>query len=210
MFDGLRLSADGGLGPEQAAPERKVAEVPEAALRRARTRMLVRHAGAVDAIFEMQERGGKASPEQVEELQEARKDFEDVRPMARTMPKPPTRRTRNLPRRRQQAGSTAPSAPYSSKPNCAPIRSAAPTASWNAGGNSAKPANASYQAGDMSSYRRRGRRWATWRRVSNAIRSLNPSSKNASETSASGSTRAADSLAFNHGIDLGRGRGIGL
>jgi hypothetical protein len=47
---------------------------------RARTRALVRHARAVDAIFEMQERGGKASPEQVEELQEARKVFEEARP----------------------------------------------------------------------------------------------------------------------------------
>jgi glyoxylase-like metal-dependent hydrolase (beta-lactamase superfamily II) len=34
----------------------------------------------VDAIFDMQERGGKASPAQVKELQEARKVFEEVRP----------------------------------------------------------------------------------------------------------------------------------
>ena len=80
MFDGLRLPADGGQEPERAAPERKVAADPEEALRRARTRALVRHARAVDAIFEMQERGGRASPEQVKELQEARKAFEEVRP----------------------------------------------------------------------------------------------------------------------------------
>lgn len=75
MFDGLRLPGNGGQ-----EPERKVAEDPEAALRHARTRALIRHARAVDAIFEMQEQGGRASPEQVEELQEARKVFEDVRP----------------------------------------------------------------------------------------------------------------------------------
>ena len=80
MFDGLRLPAEGGQGPERAAPEREVAEDPETALRRARTGALVRHARAVDAIFEMQERGGKASPEQVTELQEARNAFEEVRP----------------------------------------------------------------------------------------------------------------------------------
>ena len=57
-----------------------MAEDPEAALRKARTKALVRHARAVDAIFDMQERGGKASPEQVKELQEARKVFEEVRP----------------------------------------------------------------------------------------------------------------------------------
>ena len=80
MFDGLRLAADGGQGRERQAPERKAAEDPEEALRSARTRALVRHARAVDAIFEMQEQGGRASPEQVEELQEARKVFEEVRP----------------------------------------------------------------------------------------------------------------------------------
>ena len=75
MFDGLRLPADDGQGPE-----RKVAEDPEEALRKARTKSLVRHARAVDAIFEMQEQGGKASPEQMKELQDARKAFEEVRP----------------------------------------------------------------------------------------------------------------------------------
>ena len=103
MFDGLRPSADAVPGlndarrpaletPERersgtpverreaAAPERKVTQDPEAEARRLRTRALVRHARAVDAIFEAQEMGGKASPEQVKELQAARKVFEDVRP----------------------------------------------------------------------------------------------------------------------------------
>lgn len=75
MFDGLRLPAEGGQGPE-----RKVEEDPEAALRRARGRALVRHARAVDAIFAAQEQGGRASPDQVRELQEARQRFEEVRP----------------------------------------------------------------------------------------------------------------------------------
>jgi hypothetical protein len=86
MFNGLRPSADAVPGPDDArrpereAPERKAAEDPEAALRKARTKALVRHARAVDAIFDMQERGGEATPEQVKELQEARKIFEEVRP----------------------------------------------------------------------------------------------------------------------------------
>ena len=75
MFDGLRLPAEGGQGSE-----RKVEEDPEAALRRARGRALVRHARAVDAIFAAQEQGGRASPDQVRELQEARRRFEEVRP----------------------------------------------------------------------------------------------------------------------------------
>src|SRR6201988_3222634 len=86
MFDGLRPSAeaapglDGARRPEREAPERKAAEDPEAALRKARTKALVRHARAVDAIFEAQQMGGEASPEQVKELNEARRIFEDVRP----------------------------------------------------------------------------------------------------------------------------------
>jgi len=75
IFDGLRLPAEGGQGPE-----RKVEEDPEAALRRARGRALVRHARAVDAIFAAQNRGDKASPDQIGELQEARQRFEEVRP----------------------------------------------------------------------------------------------------------------------------------
>ena len=96
MFDGLRVAADvpgpdGGHRPEResagmetlresAAPAREVAEDREAALRKARTESLKRHARAVDAIFEAQEMGGKASPEQVKELQEARRVFENVQP----------------------------------------------------------------------------------------------------------------------------------
>ena len=102
MFDGLRSPADGpgldgGRRPEREtperersgtealrreteAPERRVAEDREKEMRRLRTRALVRHARAVDAIFEVQEIGGKASPEQVKELQKARRGFEDVRP----------------------------------------------------------------------------------------------------------------------------------
>ena len=46
MFDGLRLPGDVGQKQERQAPERKVAEDPETALRRARTKALIRHARA--------------------------------------------------------------------------------------------------------------------------------------------------------------------
>jgi Ti-type conjugative transfer relaxase TraA len=103
MFDGLRAPADvpggdGGRRPERETPERErsgteaerretesperklAAEEAEKEMRRLRTRALVRHARAVDAIFDMQELGFDASPEQVKELQQARKVFEKVRP----------------------------------------------------------------------------------------------------------------------------------
>ena len=80
MFDGLRLAADGGQGRERQAPERKAAEDPETALRRARTKALIRHARAVDAIHATGNVEGKGSPEQMRELTDARKAFDVVRP----------------------------------------------------------------------------------------------------------------------------------
>lgn len=80
IFDGLHLPADGGQKPERAVPDRKVAEDPETVLRQARTGALVRHAQAVDAILATGNAEGKGSPEQMRELADARKAFEDVRP----------------------------------------------------------------------------------------------------------------------------------
>lgn len=66
-------------------PEREIAgkeaEIdPEAALRRARGRAFVRHARAVDAILRAQAQDITATPEQIEELQEARTGFDKLRP----------------------------------------------------------------------------------------------------------------------------------
>ncbi|MBV9982873.1 Ti-type conjugative transfer relaxase TraA [Bradyrhizobium sp.] len=100
MFDGLRSPgdvprADGRRGPERntperersgAAAERREVEAPErtaaaeAEARRLRTKALVRHARAVDEIFAARELGLKYTPEQAKELQKARRAFEDVRP----------------------------------------------------------------------------------------------------------------------------------
>jgi hypothetical protein len=114
MFDGLRPSADTAPGPDEGqrperetpekersgtpaerrqteAPARKVAQDPEAEARRVRTRALVRHARAVDAIFEAQEMGGKASPEQVKQLQAARRVFEPPGATSRRCSKPTAR-----------------------------------------------------------------------------------------------------------------------
>ncbi|BAV64475.1 Ti-type conjugative transfer relaxase TraA [Sphingobium cloacae] len=101
LFDGLRPSERGGpavpaaLGPERegkldgkpqvqrdserATPARGSAD-PEAALRRQRTLALRRHAQAVDAVFKAEDAGGKPSTEQMRELTDSRKAFEEVRP----------------------------------------------------------------------------------------------------------------------------------
>ena len=91
MLDRLRAPGDGVPGPEaETGRERErtgrpvagqqIGEDPEAALRRARGRAFVRHARAVDAIFKAQDRDIAATPEQMQELNEARAAFNDLRP----------------------------------------------------------------------------------------------------------------------------------
>ncbi|RCS22110.1 Ti-type conjugative transfer relaxase TraA [Phyllobacterium salinisoli] len=77
-----RDSAGAEARRETAAQDhgRDNAEDPEAALRKARTEALKRHARAVDAIFTADDAGRKASPEQWKELVESRKAFDEVRP----------------------------------------------------------------------------------------------------------------------------------
>ncbi|ATQ67997.1 MULTISPECIES: Ti-type conjugative transfer relaxase TraA [Methylosinus] len=208
MFDGLRLPAAGGQGPE-----RKVAEDPEAALRRARTKALIHHARAVDAIFEMQERGGKANPEQVKELQEARKVFEEVRPY----------------------GSHDAEAAYKKNPELASEVATGRTARairalqletelrtdpqrradrfverWRELGQTSQR---QYQAADMSGYK------ATRSAMGDMAQSLErdpqlesilAGRKRDLGIGVESGRRLGLELAFSHGIDLGRGRNIGL
>ncbi|RWD94243.1 Ti-type conjugative transfer relaxase TraA [Mesorhizobium sp.] len=78
--------ADVGAAPEREASARGAqseADLPldaEAALRRARTNALVRHARALDAILSSGNVDGQGSPEQMRELRDARSAFEKVRP----------------------------------------------------------------------------------------------------------------------------------
>ncbi len=60
--------------------QRDAADDMEEALRKAPTRALIRHARAIDTIFATGDADGKGSPEQMRELTDARKAFEEVRP----------------------------------------------------------------------------------------------------------------------------------
>ncbi|WP_026608058.1 Ti-type conjugative transfer relaxase TraA [Methylocapsa acidiphila] len=75
-----RESAGMGTRHESASPAREVARDTAEALRNARTRALIRHARAVDAILATGDADGKGSPEQMRELNDAREAFEAVRP----------------------------------------------------------------------------------------------------------------------------------
>jgi hypothetical protein len=90
MLDGLRSPGDGAPGPDavkqperekagKREAERQAETDPEAALRRARGRAFVRHARAVDAIFKAQAQDMAATPGQVRELHEARAGFDELR-----------------------------------------------------------------------------------------------------------------------------------
>jgi hypothetical protein len=219
MFDGLRPSADAVPGPDDAprpereAPERKATEDPEAALRKARTKALIRHARAVDAIFDMQEQGGKASLEQVKELQEARKVFERVRPYGSHDAEAAYKKNPEL---ALEAASGNPARAIralqlETEIRIDPNRRADRFVErWQ---KLDQTSQHQYQAGDMSGYK------ATRSAMGDMARSLERDPQLESilanrkielGISFESGRRLGQELAFIHGIDIGRGRDIGI
>jgi hypothetical protein len=208
MFDGLRLPADGGQ-----RPEKKVAEDPEEALRRTRTTALIRHARAVDAIFEMQERGGNASPELVMELQEARKVFEEVRPYGSHDAEAAYKKNPELASEAAtgRVARTVRALQLETELRTDPARRADRFVErWRELGQTSQR---QYQAGDMSGYK------ATRAAMGDMAKSLERDPQLESILAGRKAElgiqietgrRLGAALAFAHGIDLGRGRGPGL
>ncbi|TPJ42885.1 Ti-type conjugative transfer relaxase TraA, partial [Mesorhizobium sp. B2-7-1] len=75
-----RPTPDRGASARGAQRDTDALVHPEAALRNARTKALVRHARAIDAIMRTGNADGQGSPEQMRELRNARSAFEKVRP----------------------------------------------------------------------------------------------------------------------------------
>jgi Ti-type conjugative transfer relaxase TraA len=212
MFDGLRLPAD-GQAQERAAPEREKAADPEEALRRARAKALVRHARAVDAIFEMQEQGGRASPEQVTELQDARKAFAEVRPYGPHDAEAAYKKNPALASEAAtgQVNRTVRALQLETELRTDPqIRADRFVENWQ---RLDRASQRQYQAGDISGYR------ATRSAMGDMAKSLerDPQLESLLEgrkrdlgISFESGRRLGLELAFTHGIDLSRGRGIGL
>ena len=235
MFDGLRSHADapgpdGGRKPEQASPEREagsrvadrrgadvparnVAQDPEAEARRVRTRALVRHARAVDAIFAAQETSGGVNPAQLKELQTARQAFEEVRPYGSHDAEAAYRKNPEL--AREAAGGQVSRAvralQLETELRTDPSRRADRFVErWQKLGQTSQR---QYQAGDMSGYR------ATRSAMGDMAKSLErdpqlesilASRKNDLGIAFESGRRLGQELAFTHGIDLGRGRSIGI
>jgi len=219
MFEGLRPFDEavpgtaGAVRPERETPEKKAAEGPEVALRKSRTKALVRHARAVDAIFAAQERGGKASPEQVKELQQARKVFEEVRPHGSHDAEAAYKK--NLELAREAAGGQVDRAiralQLETELRTDPGRRADRFVErWQ---KLEHIGQRKYQAGDMSGYR------ATRLAMGDMAKSLERDPQLESilanrkielGIAFESGRRLGLELAFTHGLDLGRGRGIGL
>ncbi|WP_454624690.1 Ti-type conjugative transfer relaxase TraA [Bradyrhizobium cenepequi] len=219
MFDGLRPSdeaargPDGARRPEREAPQRKAAEDPEVALRKARTKALLRHARAVHAIFEMQERGGEASPQQVKELQAARKVFEEVRPHGSHDAEAAYKKNPEL---ALEAASGHPARAIralqlETELRTNPGRRADRfVESWQ---KLDQTSLRQYQAGDISGYK------ATRSAMGDMARSLErdpqlesilAGRKQQLGIGIETGRQLGQELAFAHGIDLGRGRGLGI
>jgi Ti-type conjugative transfer relaxase TraA len=235
MFDGLGSPADvagpdSGQRPEREAPERersgtqaerreietperKVAADPEAEARRVRTRALVRHARAVDAIFEAQEMGGEASPEQVKELQKARKGFEGARPYGSHDAEAAYKKNPELAREAAggQVNRAIDALQLETDLRSDPSRRADRFVErWQKLDHTSLR---QYQAGDMSGYK------ATRSAMSDMAKSLErdpqlesilANRKRELGIAFESGRRLGHELAFTHGIDLGRGRGLGI
>jgi hypothetical protein len=219
MFDGLRPSAeavpglDGARRPERKAPERKAVEDPEAALRKARTKALIRHARAVNAIFDMQQQDGKASPEQVKELQEARKVFEEVRPYGSHDAETAYKMNPELAQEAASGNSARAvrALQLESELRTDPGRRADRFLErWQ---KLEQASQRQYQAGDMSGYKvtrlAMGDMAESLERDPQLESILANRKKDLGIAFESG-RRLGQELAFAHGIDIGRGRGIGI
>jgi Ti-type conjugative transfer relaxase TraA len=219
MFDGLRPSTEAvpGTGsarrPQLEVPESKVAEDPEAALRRARTKALIRHARAVNAIFDMQDQGGKASPDQVKELQQARKLFEEVRPYASHDAEAAYKKNPELALEAASGNSArairALQLETELRTNPSP-RADRFVERWQKLDHASQR---QYQAGDISGYK------ATRSAMGDMAKSLErdpqlesilANRKKDLGIAFESGRRLGHELAFAHGIDLGRGRGLGI
>ncbi len=219
IFDGLRPSdealpgLDGARRPQWEAPERKAVQEPEAALRQARTKALIRHARAVNAIFDMQQQGGKASPEQVKELQESRKVFEKARPYGSHDAEAAYKKNPELALEAASGNSARAvrALQLETELRTDPSRRADRFVQrWQKLDHASQR---QYQAGDISGYK------ATRSAMGDMAKSLErdpqlesilANRKRDLGIAFESGRRLGQELAFTHGIDIGRGRGIGI
>ncbi|MDQ0390426.1 Ti-type conjugative transfer relaxase TraA [Labrys monachus] len=217
-------------GPEREAAEvqrktdaleRGVAADPEAALRQVRTDALVRHARAADAIIEAKRQGLDPSNEARRELGAARQAFDAVRPNGWQDAEAAYSKDNSLAR---EAGSGRIARTIRALQLEAEIRTgrdADPAVGlsrradhfverWQKLGQASQH---QYQVGDMSGYKATR---AEMGDMANSLKrdpqmeSLLANRKRELGIAFDSGRRLGDEIAFHAGIDLGRGRGIGI
>jgi Ti-type conjugative transfer relaxase TraA len=231
LSDGARSARNGahgagdvrGPGREKAgkevrggaanAPDLAVTDDPEAAMRKARTEALKRHARAVDAIFTAQERGNSGTPDQLRDLSEARAAFEEVRPHGWRDAEAAYTKDPTLARKAGlgQVNRAIRALQLETQLRTAPERRAADFVDrWQ---KLHRTSLKHYRSGTMSDYR------ATRAEMGEMAKSLqrDPQLESllANRKAELGirmdsGRRLGAELAYCHGLDLGRGRGLGL
>lgn len=217
---GARLG-DAGRTPERDPSARGVprdVNVPvdvEAALRSARTKALVRHARALDAVIGSGNADGRGSPEQMHELRDARSAFEKVRPYgwhdaeAAYVKNPELVREAGAGRVSRIALALQLETEIRTGMDLDPGRRAERFVErWQ---KLDRTGQEQYQAGDMSGYR------STRSAMSDMAKSLErdpqlesllANYKKALGVEVESGRRLGAELAFSHGIGIGRGMGI--
>jgi hypothetical protein len=190
-----------------------LAEAREAALRPARARALIRHAEAVQDVFEAKAQGDKASPELVRSLNSARDALEDLRPdgwrdaeaaylkdpsLARDVAKGQTSRAIRALQLETELR-TDPS-----------VRADRFVERWQ---KLDRGSGDQYRAGDYTGYRASRQAMTDMARSLQRdpqLESLLANRKRDLGISSDMGRRLGEALAFSHGLELGRRRGLGL
>ncbi|TPN82552.1 Ti-type conjugative transfer relaxase TraA [Mesorhizobium sp. CU2] len=237
LLDGLRSPADAEPGQDRgyqpgredglaqngdAAPEREASAKgaqregdapvdPEAALRSARTKALVRHARALNSILSTGNAEGQGSPEQMRELRDARNAFEEVRPYgwrdaeAAYVKNPELAREAGAGRVNRIVGALQLETEIRTDPGRRADRF---VEDWQ---KLKRTSQRQYEAGDMSGYR------STRSVMSDMAKSLErdpqlesllANHKKALGIQVESGRRLGVELAFSHGIGIGRGMDI--
>lgn len=182
-------------------------------MRKARTEALKRHARAVDAIFTAQERGNSGTPDQLRDLAESRASFEEVRPDGWRDAEAAYAKDPSLAREAGsgQANRAIRALQLETQLRTSPERRAAQFVErWQ---HLDRTSLSHYRSGTMSDYR------ATRAEMGEMAKSLQRDPQLESLLSnrkaelgirMDSGRRLGAELAFCHGLDLGRGRGLGL
>ena len=199
--------------PDQRPQPDDLAEAREAALRPARARALIRHAEAVHTVFETRAQGDKASPEQVRTLNRTRDAFEALRPSGWRDAEAAYLKDPTLARdaAKGQISRTIRALQLETELRTGPrARADRFVERWQ---QLDRRSGKQYRAGDYMGYRASRQAMTDMARSLQRdpqLESLLANRKRDLGISSDMGRRLGEALAFSHGLELGRSRGLGL